>query len=59
MKSVEEYLRHADECEALASRTMTEEERDMIRQMANTWRMLAERRMKALERADGDDESAE
>jgi hypothetical protein len=48
MKTVAKYLRHADECEALAKGSTTAEERDMISNMARTWRMLAERRRKML-----------
>ena len=49
MKTVQEYLRHAEECEALLHKKMTDEERQAIRHMAETWRMLAERRKKAIE----------
>jgi hypothetical protein len=48
MNTVAEYLRHADECEALAEGSTTAEERDMISNMARTWRMLAEHRRKML-----------
>ena len=48
MKTVEEYLRHAGECEALANGSTSPEEREMINDMARTWRMLADRRKKML-----------
>jgi DnaJ-domain-containing protein 1 len=48
MKSVEEYLRHAAECEALARGNMSAEEREMLMSMAETWRMLAKRREQML-----------
>ena len=38
---VEEYRRHADECEALARKAPTEEQREQIRKIAETWRKLA------------------
>jgi hypothetical protein len=44
MKTVEEYLRHAIECEALARKAMLPEQREMIAHMADTWRMLARQR---------------
>jgi hypothetical protein len=44
MKAVREYRRHADECDALARRAKTTEEREMIANMAATWRMLADQR---------------
>ena len=44
MKTVAEYLQHAKECDALAQRAKTTEERTMIAGMAETWRMLARQR---------------
>ncbi len=41
MKAVEDCLRHADECEALAKTATSDEQRQMIAKMASTWRMLA------------------
>jgi hypothetical protein len=38
MKTVQEYLRHADECDALAAKATSPEQREMIIQMAHTWR---------------------
>jgi hypothetical protein len=42
MRTVAEYRRHAEECEALAKTAKSPEEREMIAEMADTWRMLAE-----------------
>jgi hypothetical protein len=44
MKNVEEYLRHADECDGLARKAISAEQREQIVTMAATWRMLAEQR---------------
>ena len=44
MKTVEEYLRHADECDGLARTATSGEQREQIVTMAATWRMLAEQR---------------
>ena len=44
MKTVEEYLRHAVECDALARKAVSPEQREMIAHMADTWRMLARQR---------------
>lgn len=57
MKTVEDYLRHADECELLATKATSPEQRDMIVHMANTWRMLARQREKILLRRIGPFES--
>jgi hypothetical protein len=48
MKTVQEYLRHAEECEALAHGKMTLKEHEIIRELAKTWRMLAEQRRQDL-----------
>jgi hypothetical protein len=44
MKRVEEYLRRAAECDALARKAVSPEQREMITHMADTWRMLARQR---------------
>ena len=44
MKTVAEYLHHAEECDDLARRAKSPEERDMIAGMAKTWRVLATQR---------------
>jgi hypothetical protein len=51
MKIIKEYLRHAAECEALAEKAISPEQREMIDQMAQTWRMLAALREKKLAKA--------
>jgi hypothetical protein len=53
MKTVHEYIRHADECEALAKKTTSPEQREMISRMAETWRMLAEQRRSRLAKKAG------
>ena len=45
MRTLQEYQRHAEECDELAP-----EQRDMISQMAETWRMLADQRRRKLSR---------
>jgi hypothetical protein len=50
MKTVHEYIRHAEECEALAKKTTSPDQREMISKMAETWRMLAEQRRQRIER---------
>jgi hypothetical protein len=44
VKTVEEYLRHALECDALARKVVSPEQREMIIHMAETWRMMARQR---------------
>ena len=44
MKTVDEYLRHAAECDALARKAISSEQREQIVTMAATWRKLAEQR---------------
>jgi hypothetical protein len=51
MKTVEEYLRHAEECDALARTAISPQQRQMIEEMATTWRILAEQRRKKLDAA--------
>jgi len=48
MKTVAEYLRHADECDRLARNAVSEEQREMILHMAETWRLLADTRKRVL-----------
>ena len=48
MKTVWGYLRHAEECEALAKTSISDEQRLMILKMAETWRMLASQRERHL-----------
>jgi hypothetical protein len=42
MLKISDYLRHAEECEALARTARTPEEAETLRQMATPWRELAE-----------------
>ena len=53
MLKISDYLRHAEECEALAKSARTPEEAESLRQMAAPWRKLAEaddREIRRLER---------
>lgn len=50
MKKASEYKEHAEECRALARRSKSPEDRDMLLNMAATWDSLAENRLKATER---------
>lgn len=44
MKTVREYLRHAEECDSLAAKATSAEQRKMITDMSETWRLLARQR---------------
>lgn len=48
MKTVEDYLRHAEACDRLARYAVSDEQRQMILQMADTWRMLADTRQRII-----------
>ena len=48
MKTLKDYLRHAEECEALAATAVSDEQRQMIAKMADTWRLLAKQRERHL-----------
>ena len=50
MKTIQDYLNHADECERLVRNTRSPDKRRMIAEMAETWRMLAEQRRLQLEK---------
>ena len=50
MKTVDEYLRHAAECDSLARKAISTEQREQIITMAATWRMLADQRLVRIER---------
>jgi hypothetical protein len=49
MKTINEYRQHAAECQQLAKRARTAEDREMILKMADTWEELARSREKMLE----------
>ena len=53
MRTIQEYLRHAEECDALARKTTSGERREQILRMAETWRMLADERRKKLAKLGG------
>jgi hypothetical protein len=50
MKKVSEYREHAEECRALARRSKSSADRDMLLNMATTWDSLADDRIKSAER---------
>jgi hypothetical protein len=52
MKTIKEYLEHAEECEELARRARSPEDRKLIQGMAETWRMLAKSREKTIKPPD-------
>ncbi len=52
MNTVQQYLRHAAECDALARKATSQEQREMILGMAQTWRMLAAQRQRKLEKSE-------
>ena len=54
MKQAQEYLKHADECRALARRAATEQERKQLTAMAETWLNLAEERLRVVEQGFGE-----
>jgi hypothetical protein len=50
MRKVSDYRKHAEECRLLLRGAKTEEHREMLREMAETWESLAVSREKILER---------
>jgi hypothetical protein len=50
MLAVADYLRHADECDALVKTARTQNEVEALRQMAMMWRELAEDRTREVRR---------
>jgi hypothetical protein len=44
MKKASEYRRHAEECRTLARNAMSDQERNQLLNMAETWTKLAEER---------------
>jgi hypothetical protein len=44
MKDASEYLQHADECRELSARATTDEQREQLLTMAETWLRLARER---------------
>jgi hypothetical protein len=50
MKKVSEYREHAEECRALARRSKSPSDRDMLLHMAATWDSLADDRIRTAER---------
>jgi hypothetical protein len=56
MKKIEEYLKHAEECRAMARNTTNEEQRLGLLTMAETWEGLAKERRAQIDRAKRIDE---
>ena len=44
MRKIEDYRKHAEECRLMLARSRTEEERQMLLNMAATWESLARNR---------------
>ena len=44
MRKIEDYRKHAEECRTMLARSRTEEERQMLLNMAATWESLAKDR---------------
>lgn len=44
MQVIEDYRRHAEDCDELARRAPDEKQREQIRKIAETWRKLAAER---------------
>jgi len=49
VQQVEEFLKHADECLSMASKTIDEERKQKLIQLASHWITLAGDRQKLLE----------
>jgi hypothetical protein len=49
MKKAEDYRKHAEECLRLARQARTTEHHQMLVQMADTWKSLAEERERVLD----------
>ena len=50
MKKIEDYLRHAEECRAMAVQTSNPDHKAKLAEMVKTWEILAETRKAALAR---------
>jgi hypothetical protein len=50
MKAVQQYLEHAHECQQLAGRARTDEDRNAMLKMAEAWEELAKSREVMLQR---------
>ena len=48
MRTVEEYVKHAEECRALAKHVPAGDAREQLLEMARTWEVLAQERRRAL-----------
>ena len=50
MRKISDYLKHAEECDALALTADTPEHAEALRRMAATWRELASARNREIQR---------
>ena len=50
MRKVEDYRKHAEECRAMLARTRSEDERQMLLRMSETWESLAQNREEQIAR---------
>jgi len=48
MRKISEYQEHADECRRLASQVANQSHKARLEEMAQTWEMLAQERLKQL-----------
>jgi hypothetical protein len=53
MPSVDEYMRYAEQCLALAAKSSSTADRARLLQMAQAWRDLAEKRSNGSSNGDG------
>lgn len=50
VRKIEDYRKHAEECRAMANRAASEERRQMLLQMVETWESLARDRREQIAR---------
>ena len=50
MRKIEDYLKHAAECQQMANNAASEDHRKMLLQMAETWEGLARDRLEQITR---------
>jgi DNA-binding ferritin-like protein len=55
VKTVKEYLRHAEQSEALAEQAQSPEQKAQILQIAEMWRSLAKEREQLIQKKPGQD----
>lgn len=50
VRKVEDYKKHAEECRVMATKASTEEHRQMLLKMVDTWESLARDRLEQIAR---------